>query len=177
MDWFPNHDAVTWTAEAIWPALANDGAHRTLTIVGKSAPSAVAALAARDARVRAAGFVDDVRPYMWDADVFLCPIRVGGGTRLKVLNVLAAGCPLVSTAIGVEGLDMAPDEHYLRAESPAEFVAQVGRIERDPALRQRLVEAGRRHVMARFSWEKIGADQEAVYATTVDRGSARVARA
>jgi glycosyltransferase involved in cell wall biosynthesis len=72
---------------------------------------------------------------------------------------------------------MAPDEHYLRAESPAEFVAQVGRIERDPALRQRLVEAGRRHVMARFSWEKIGADQEAVYATTVDRGSARVARA
>jgi glycosyltransferase involved in cell wall biosynthesis len=174
MDWFPNRDAVGWTADALWPALAADGAHRTLTIVGKSAPPAVAALAARDARVTAAGFVDDVRPYMWDADVFLCPIRVGGGTRLKVLNVLAAGCPLVSTAIGVEGLAMVPEEHYLRAETPAEFVTQVGRLERDPALRGRLVDAGRRHVVERFSWAKIGADQEAasVAAAAHHRGGA-----
>jgi glycosyltransferase involved in cell wall biosynthesis len=175
MDWFPNRDAVEWTAEALWPALAADGAHRTLTVVGKSAPPAVAAAAARDARVTAAGFVDDVRPYMWEADIFLCPIRVGGGTRLKVLNVLAAGCPLVSTAIGVEGLAMVEDEHYLRAETPAEFVAQVRRLEGDPALRARLTAAGRRHVVEGFSWDKIGADQEAAYQLALAGGGPRAA--
>jgi glycosyltransferase involved in cell wall biosynthesis len=145
-------------------------------VVGKSAPPALAALAARDGRVTAAGFVDDVRPYMWDADVFLCPIRVGGGTRLKVLNVLASGCPLVATAIAVEGLEMEPEVHYLRAESPAEFVAQVGRLERDPALRSRVVDAGRAHVVARFGWDTIGARQEEAYELAAGRAAAPARR-
>jgi glycosyltransferase involved in cell wall biosynthesis len=163
MDWFPNRDAVDWTADVLWPALAADGAHRTLTVVGKAAPPSVAALAARDGRVSAPGFVDDVRPYVAEADVFVCPIRVGGGTRLKVLNVLAMGCPLVATAVAVEGLDLDPDVHYLRAETAPEFVAQVGRLERDRDLRGRLAEAGRRHVVAKFAWDRVGEAQEDAY--------------
>ena len=157
MDWFPNRAAIEWLAAELWPALAADNPARAVTVIGRNPPAEIVALAARDPRVRALGVVDDVRPHISRAAAYICPIRVGGGTRLKILDALAMRRPLVSTAVGVEGLGMSDGAHYLRAETPAEVARQLGRVERDPALAARLADAGRAFVEARYAWATIGA--------------------
>lgn len=156
MDWFPNRAAIQWLATDVWPVLARDNPARGVTVIGRNPPAEIVALAAQDSRVRALGFVDDVRPHISAAGAYVCPIRVGGGTRLKILDALAMRRPLVSTAVGVEGLGMTEEEHYLAAETPEAFSQQLARLERDPALGARLAAAGRAFVEARYSWATIG---------------------
>lgn len=162
MDWFPNRDAMEFFASDIWPALVRDNPRRRMTVIGRKPPRALVS-AARDPRLRVLGFVEDVRPHIESASVFLCPMRLGGGTRLKILDALAMARALVSTDLGVEGLGLQEGEHYLRANTPAEFVAQVRRLEADPELRRRLGEAGRAFVVARYSWDRIAESLERAY--------------
>ena len=124
MDWYPNRLAMEWLAGELWPALAHDDPDRRMTVVGRSPPPAIVEASRRDARITVTGFVDDVRPYMLGASIYICPIRVGGGTRLKILDALAMERPLVSTALGVSGLGLKNGCHYLQAETAAEFVAR-----------------------------------------------------
>jgi glycosyltransferase involved in cell wall biosynthesis len=119
--------------------------------------------AQEDSRVVVTGFVEDVRPYLDAASIYVCPIRDGGGTRLKVLDALAMGKPLVATGLAVEGLSLVEDEHYLRAETPFEYVTQIRRLEHDPILRYRLAHAGRDLVVRRYAWEVIGEKLERAY--------------
>ncbi|MEZ5287583.1 MAG: glycosyltransferase family 4 protein [Vicinamibacterales bacterium] len=93
-------------AETVWPELTRTMPDARLTIVGASPPQAVLDLAARDSRVTVTGFVDDVRPYMEKAQVYLCPMRDGGGTRLKILDALSMGIPIVATEMALEGIDV-----------------------------------------------------------------------
>jgi len=166
LETYPNRDAVTYLLQDIWPRLLAERPERRLTLVGRSpAPDAVAA--ARDPRVRVTGRVDDVRRYIAAAGIYVCPIRVGGGTRLKVLDALAMGKPMVATATAVEGLELVAGEHYLRAETPEEFVAHIRRLEGDASLRCRLGAAGRELVERRYSWDVIGRRLEAAYQTAV----------
>jgi glycosyltransferase involved in cell wall biosynthesis len=123
--------------------------------------------AAHDRRLRVLGYVDDVRPYVESAAIYLCPIRVGGGTRLKILDALSMSRPLVSTDLGVEGLGLEEGKHYLRANSPAEFVGQVRRLEGDAALRRQLGEAGRSFVVQRYSWHRVAEPLEQAYTEVV----------
>ncbi len=163
MDWFPNADAIEWFATSLWPALAADDPERTAVIIGRNPPARATSLAAADPRVEVLGFVDDVRPHVRRAATYICPIRVGGGTRLKVLDALALGRPLVATRIGVEGLGLVDGVHYLEANDVAETVAQVRRVETDPQLATRLAEAGRAFVVANYSWDGIGERLGRVY--------------
>lgn len=163
LGWYPNRDAVDFLVTKIWPALLETRADRRLILVGRD-PSASARAAAADSRVEVTGFVPDVRPYMRSAGIYVCPIRVGGGTRLKVLDALAMAKPLVATAIAVEGLDLVDGQHYLRAETVEEFVAQITRLEQSPDLSASLGAAGRRFVVERFSWQVIGKQLDAGYA-------------
>ena len=119
------------------------------------------------------GFVDDVRPWVQGAAIYVCPIRDGGGTRLKVVDALAMGMPLVATALAVEGLGLTEGRHYVRAEAPEEYVVQIRRLEGDPALRARLAEEGRRFVEAEYSWERIAWDLDAAYDEAVARSRTR----
>ncbi|MDQ6925891.1 MAG: glycosyltransferase family 4 protein [Candidatus Eremiobacteraeota bacterium] len=169
MDWFPNADAIEWFATALWPALAADDPERTATIVGRHPPGRAVALAASDPRVQVLGFVDDVRLYVRQAATYICPIRVGGGTRLKVLDALALGRPLVATRIGVEGLGLENGTHYLEANDVAETVAQVRRLEHDPRLAARLAGAGRAFALATYSWDRIGHRLVGVYDEVLTR--------
>jgi glycosyltransferase involved in cell wall biosynthesis len=162
MDWFPNRDAITYFADSLWPALLRDDPRRTMTVIGRDPPPAVLA-AARDPRLRVLGFVDDVRPHLEAASIYVCPMRVGGGTRLKILDALALSRAIVSTELGVEGLGLTEGEHYLRAHTPEEFVSQVRRLEAEPALRQRLGEAGRALVVRRYSWSRVAESLEQAY--------------
>jgi glycosyltransferase involved in cell wall biosynthesis len=160
---YANRDAVRYLLSDIWPALAADNPERRLAIVGKN-PGPEVLRAARDPRVTVPGWVPDVRPYLDAASIYVCPIRDGGGTRLKVLDALAMGKSMVATGLAVEGLSMVEEEHYLRAETPLEYANQVGRLERDPSLRRRLGRAGRELVVRRYAWEVIGEKLERAYA-------------
>lgn len=162
MNWFPNHDAMVYFAREIWPALLQDDPTRTMTVIGRDPPAALRE-AARDSRLRVLGFVDDVRPHMEEASIYLCPIRVGGGTRLKILDALAMSRPLISTDLGVEGLGLVEGTHYLGANTPAEFVHQVRRLEDDGDLRQRLGAAGRAFVVDRYAWDRVAEPLEHAY--------------
>jgi polysaccharide biosynthesis protein PslH len=164
MDWFPNRDAIEWLSTDLWPQLVADEPRRTLTIIGRSPPAAAIDLAARDPRVRVLGFVDDVRPYLEEADAYLCPIRLGGGTRLKVLDALAMRRPLVATALSVDGLELQENVHYLRADSATEIAVQLRRLDTDASLYARLQSEGRRHIEHSFSWTYIGTELERVIA-------------
>lgn len=170
LGWYPNRDAVEFLLSDIWPALLARGANRRLVVVGRDPPPAARAAAA-DRRVEVTGFVPDVRPYLRDASIYVCPMRVGGGTRLKILDALAMAKPLVSTAIGVEGLDLVEGQHYLRAETADDFVRQILRLESDTSLRERLGAAGRSVVEARYDWRVVGGQLDHAYARATMRNA------
>ena len=167
MDWYPNRAAVLFFLSEIWPKLMKDNPHRPITIVGKNPPKELLN-AACHSRISAPGFVEDVRPYIDCAKIYICPIKNGGGTRLKILDALAMGKPLVATGLAVEGLDLVDGDHYLRAENASEFVEQIKRIENDGDLYNRLALSGRRFVENRYSWEIIGEKMEEAYREAID---------
>lgn len=156
MNWFPNRDAVLFMTREIWPALTDALRDLKLTIVGASPPRCVRELSQRDRRVSVTGFVDDVRPYMEAAQVYLCPMRDGGGTRLKILDALSMGKAIVATRMALEGIDVQPERDVLIANTPAEFVAQITRIVENDDLRRSLGARGRAFVERHFSWRVIG---------------------
>lgn len=156
LDWYPNREAVRFFVREVWPLLAAGNPDRIVTLIGRNPPADLLAAARNDPRIRVPGFVDDVRPYLRRATAYVCPIRDGGGTRLKVLDALAMGVPLVATRLAVEGLDLADGVHYLLAETPEAFAAGVQRLETQAGLRSALSEAGRRFVAKHFAWDRIG---------------------
>jgi polysaccharide biosynthesis protein PslH len=163
MNWFPNRDAVLLMADTVWPSLSKASPEARLTIVGASPPQQVLELAARDSRVTVTGFVDDVRPYMERAQVYLCPMRDGGGTRLKILDALSMEVPIVATQMALEGIDVAPEHDVLVANEPDEFVKQIVRLVNDPALCERLRTNGRTFVEQHFSWPVIRQHMEQAF--------------
>ena len=154
MDWHPNEDAILYFIREILPAIRREVPGTTLTVVGRN-PGLQLQEAAREAGVEVTGTVDDVRPYVDAASVYVVPLRIGGGTRLKIFEALAMGKAVVSTSVGAEGLPLVQGEHYLCADEPAGFVAAVVALLRDPARRVSLGEAGRRLTEERYAWPQV----------------------
>ena len=154
MDWHPNEDAILYFIREMLPAIRRAVPEVTLTVVGRN-PGLQLQEAAREAGVEVTGTVDDVRPYVDAASVYVVPLRIGGGTRLKIFEALSMAKAVVSTSIGAEGLPLVHGEHYLRADAPAEFVAAVVGLLRDPARRLNLGEAGRRLTTERYGWPRV----------------------
>ena len=113
--------------------------------------------------VTVTGGVPDVRPYYKRAWVQIVPLRIGGGTRLKIVESLGIKTPVVSTTIGAQGLDLKHDFDILYADNPTEFVTQTARALNDSQLRSKLEMNGRSSAEARLSWKKLGADLSAAY--------------
>ena len=155
MDWLPNEDAILWFAEAILPRVRAAVPEATLTVVGRHPTPAVVALGERDPAVTVTGGVPDVRPYLSRAAAFVVPIRIGGGTRLKIYEAMAMEAPVVSTTVGAEGLPVAPDSDCLIADDPEAFAAAVVALLRDPARARALGAQGARTVRENFSWERV----------------------
>ena len=160
MDWYPNEDAVLYFQEEILPLIRGEEPEATLTVVGRN-PTRRLRAAARAPGVRLTGTVPDVRPFLAEAAAYVVPLRIGGGTRLKIFEALAAGKAVVSTTVGAEGLPLVPGVHFLRADEPAEFARQVVALLRDPRRRRDLGEAGRRLVEQRFAWPQVATEFEA----------------
>ncbi|PYN12533.1 MAG: glycosyl transferase family 1, partial [Candidatus Rokuibacteriota bacterium] len=140
--------------EAVLPRVRREVPGATLTVVGRN-PSPRLRAAADAAGVHVTGLVDDVRPHMAEAAVYVVPLRIGGGTRLKIFEALAMAKAVVSTAIGAEGLPLTPGRDFLQADDPAAFARAVTSLLRDPARRRAVGSAGRRLVEERYSWPRV----------------------
>lgn len=154
MDWHPNEDAIRHFIDQTLPHIREEMPHIKLTVVGRN-PSEGLRRAAQSSGVRVTGTVDDVRPYIDAAAVYVVPLRIGGGTRLKIFEALSMGKAVVSTGIGVEGLPLTPGQHYLQADDPAAFASAVLSLLRDPERRRALGDAGRRLTHERYAWPQI----------------------
>lgn len=155
MSYHPNVDAVRFFADEILPGLKATAPGLEFWVVGRDPTPEVRALAARDPAVRVTGRVADVRALLDTASVVVVPLRAGGGTRLKILEALSAGKPVVSTSVGMEGLDLVPEQHLLLADTPGTFGDAVRRLLRDPAAATRLGAQGRAAIAQRYSWSTI----------------------
>jgi len=160
MDWYPNDDAILHFMDTILPSIRRDVPGVSMTVAGRS-PSSRVMKAATQAGVRVTGTVSDIRPFIEEAAVYVVPLRVGGGTRLKIFEALAMAKAVVSTSVGAEGLPRNPGEHFLQADEPAEFARAVTSLLRDPVRRRALGTAGRRLVENRYSWAQIAREFEA----------------
>jgi polysaccharide biosynthesis protein PslH len=143
-----NYDAVTWFLQTVYPRIQAELPDVQLTITGEhdGLPLPPAE------NIRLTGFVDDVRPLIAQSWISVVPIRNGGGTRLKVLEAMALGTPVVSTTKGAEGLDVQHDVHLLLADGPAAFAEAIIRLLKSPDLRQRLVSNAFEVVRRRYDW-------------------------
>jgi sugar transferase (PEP-CTERM/EpsH1 system associated) len=157
MDYFPNVDAAVSFARGVWPKVRQQFPHLTLAIVGANPAEAVRALADVDG-VTVTGTVPDVRPYYRDAFAAIVPLRSGGGTRLKILEAMAAGVPVISSTLGAEGLAVSPHREILIADPdrPEEWVRSIASLFLSPEQRARIIEAARSLVVGRYDWEVVG---------------------
>jgi glycosyltransferase involved in cell wall biosynthesis len=150
VNYFPNVDGLHHFVREVWPLLAGRRPELRLKIVGPNPPSQILAYAGE--RIEVTGFVEDLRAHLAQAAVSIVPLRIGGGTRLKIVEAMAMELPIVSTRLGAEGLDVRDGVDLLLADEPAAFAAAVERILDDPALGDGLAAAGRRLVETRYSW-------------------------
>ncbi len=155
MDWMPNIDGALWFAAEVWPRIKAARPDATWTITGRRPTPAIRELAARDPSIRVTGSVDDIRPYLAEAEVMVVPLRIGGGTRIKIYEGMAAGLPVVSTQIGAEGLSIRHNENILLADTPEDFARQTVELLAKPARREAISETGRTLVREHFSWRSV----------------------
>jgi sugar transferase (PEP-CTERM/EpsH1 system associated) len=153
MHYYPNIDAVQFLFDEMYPQIQSAVPDVKVQIVGHAPPPEIRRLGERDG-VGVTGSVPDVRPYYERSTVFVVPLRMGGGTRLKIVEAMAMGLPVVSTTVGAEGLEIRPGENILIADSPSAFVDSVLRLLSDPGLWGRIAEGGRR-LARRYDWMEI----------------------
>jgi polysaccharide biosynthesis protein PslH len=150
-----NYDAMCYFLAEIYPLIRQRAPDATLTITGSTAGVNLGRFG-RDASVQFTGQVPDVRPAVGGAKVCVVPLRQGGGTRLKILEAMALGTPVVSTRKGAEGLEVIDGQHLLLANHPADFADCTVRLLREPGLRASLAANARRLVEQRYDWAQIG---------------------
>ena len=155
MDWMPNDDGIRWFASEIFGRIQQRIAGARLTVVGRSPSPAMRELAARNPAIEVTGTVADVRPYLERAAVSVVPLRIGGGTRLKIYEAMAMGIPVVATTIGAEGLPLRHGEQLLIADSIDEQVAAICTLLGDPRLAAELSGNALRHVNEHCSWDAV----------------------
>jgi glycosyltransferase involved in cell wall biosynthesis len=150
LDYHPNCDGILHFLDEVWPRLIRTHPAARLRILGRRPPPVL--LARRGPAVEVGGFVEDLRPSLASAAAVVVPLRLGGGTRLKILEAMAMARPVVSTPLGAEGIEAAHGRELLVADDPERFAAEVRRLLDDPAAGARLGQAARALVEARYSW-------------------------
>lgn len=154
LDWRPNQDALDLLLSRVFPEVRRQVPQARLLIVGRHPSPALVNRAANMAGIELHADVPDVRPYLGRAGVMAVPLRIGGGSRLKILEALASGVPVVSTRVGAEGLRLVPGEHFVEADGDALAAALVHAC-RNPTEMMRMAESGRTLVRARYDWRQL----------------------
>jgi len=156
MDWRPNSDAVMFFIREVLPIIWKERKDVRFYVVGKNPPETLRLLAKRFPQLIVTGGVPDVRPYVARSKVFVVPLRIGGGTRLKILEAMAMRRAVLSTTIGAEGIEAQDGVHIERADRPQDLAAKALDLLRDDARRRAMGEAGRKFVRAHYEWKIIG---------------------
>ena len=160
----PNVDAVVWLIEEILPLVRQKFPELTLSVVGPFAPQRLHDLAERHRGVKILGFVDDIEECFRRYRVFVSPLRWGGGVKVKILQAMAQGVPIVTTRVGAEGIDgVAPDENVLIGETSEKIAEHVCRLLADPQYGASVGAAGWKNIQAHYSWEIIVSRLENIY--------------
>lgn len=160
MDWLPNSDAIKYFVAEILPLIRRRKPDCTLAVVGRAPSPDIQALVKDDPRITVTGTVPDVRPYLWGATVSIVPLRIGGGTRLKIYEAFAAGTATVSTTIGAEGLDVTHPTNIRVADTPQAFADECLSLLLDPAQREAVSATALHLVTSRFGWDTITGEFE-----------------
>lgn len=178
MDSLANIDGVRWLMDEVWPLIVKEVPDAEMRVIGRNPdPGLVAEAKRRGLAFTFTGYVDDVRPHLDGAQVYVIPLRVGGGTRIKAFEAMAFGLPTVSTAIGIEGLGVAPEAHYLEADTAPEFAAAVLRLLRDGALRRTIALSARRLVEDHYSARRVGEVFESICVAAMEKQGSNVSPA
>ncbi len=156
LTWFPNIDAAMFLCTEIFPLVLAQEQSAILRVVGAQPTAALMGMAARNPSIEIVGYVENYDEELAAATVFVAPFRVGGGTRLKILDALAASTPMVSTSVGCEGLDVTQGEELLIADHPQDFANAIVRVMRDAELRGTLTRAATEFVRRRHDWPVLG---------------------
>jgi glycosyltransferase involved in cell wall biosynthesis len=162
----PNIDGVLHFVSDIWPRIAKAHPLARCKIVGGSSPPSLLALAGP--RIEFTGFVSDLRPHLAAAAALVVPLRLGGGTRLKIVEGLAMGQAIVSTTLGAEGIDAVPGRDLLIEDDPEGFACAVNALLADPSLAARIGQSGRRLAVERYSWSNAARSLEAFYLSILE---------
>lgn len=155
MDWLPNEDGVRWFADHVLGRVRQQVPNVRLTIVGRSPGSAVRRLMEQDPAIEVTGAVPDVRPYLERGAVFVVPLRIGGGTRLKIYEAMAMRIPMVSTSIGAEGLPVRSGEHLIIADGPEQQASAIVQLLQNPQVAFELASNALALVQGHGSWELV----------------------
>ena len=173
LSWYPNVSGIQYFARDIWPLLKKQCPGIRWYLAGRSPAESVIRVAKSDPDIELIPDPEDIRPWIGKGAVFICPIIDGGGTRLKILDALAMGKAVVSTSIGIEGLDARPDVGVLVADKPQDFATEVARALANNELRQQLGRNGRALVERLYSWTVIGNHLDKAYIRALSRSCHR----
>jgi glycosyltransferase involved in cell wall biosynthesis len=163
LGWGPNISAMNFLVREVWPRVTQKFPDARLYLAGKNPPEHVMEWPKRDSSITVVPNPEDMRPWLARAEVCVCPITEGGGTRLKILDAFAMGKPMVSTAIGCEGLRVEPGKNIFVANTPGDFAGRVIDLFESEELRRRMGAAGRELVEREYCWEGIGQQLQKAY--------------
>jgi glycosyltransferase involved in cell wall biosynthesis len=170
MSWAANVEGIHFLLDEVWPSLVAARPRINAVIIGRDPPASLSdKIRQRGLNVTLTGFVDDIRPYVAQSHVYVIPLWVGSGTRIKAFESMAMGRPVISTSLGVEGLEVSDGEHCLLADSAEAFSRGILSLLDDSSLRARVAGAARRLVEERFSWKRVAAQFEAICLAALER--------
>ena len=168
MGHFPNPDAVLYFYKEIFPRIKEEIPSVTFTIVGSGSNPEVSSLA-KDPSIRVTGYVEDIRPYIENAEIFVAPMRKGAGMKGKILQAMAMSKPIVTTSIGAQGIRIEPENDFLLADNPEQFARQVIRLFRDPDLKHRLAVNANRICRKHYDWKIRAARMDEIYKSLLEK--------
>lgn len=162
MDWQPNEDGIFWFVRDVYPLIRRQAPQANLTVVGRNPSTRMKKLAEQDRRIEITGTVADVRPYLERAEVVVVPLRIGGGTRIKIFEALAMERAVVSTTLGAEGLPVQDGKEIVLADTAEAMAASVTQLLADARRREAVGRAGRAKVVRDHTWERVADRMEEI---------------
>ncbi len=169
MDWLPNEDAIMYFLKNIFPFIKREIPEVSFTVVGRNPSPKLKNLVKDHKNVRLTGWVEDIRPYIMESSVYVIPIRIGGGTRMKVYEAMAMKKAIVSTSIGIEGLPVENGKNIFIEDDPENFARKTIELLKNPSLRKLTGENARSFVVENFSWQKVSSVFQHICEDTVNK--------
>jgi len=178
LNYAPNAEGIRWFAERVFPLVRRQRPTARLKVIGKNPPADLVRMARRSqGAIQVLGYVEDLEPHFRSASVFVVPVLSGSGMRVRILEALARGVPMVTTPVGLEGVDAEDGEEVLVADGEEDFASAVVRLAGDTDLQQRLAVNGRRLAVRLYDWRRALAPMVSDYGSMVAREKDRAAAA